>query len=206
MGKKIPQSATENMNWCFCTSVYDLENLPQATIPEVAVWGRSNVGKSSLINGLSGTNNMAKTSNTPGRTQALNFFIVNQSFYLVDMPGYGYAKAPKSLVESWNLLVIKYLTERSNLRKIYLLIDSRHGIKKNDIEKMCLLDNCGVAYQIVLTKIDKISKSQQNEWQELLPKELAKHPAASAEIILTSYNNSQTFKLVWANILESIIG
>ncbi|MES0880373.1 ribosome biogenesis GTP-binding protein YihA/YsxC [Roseibium sp. SCP14] len=167
--------------WDFLTSVTDMANLPDAAGTEIAFAGRSNVGKSSLINALTGRKGLARTSSTPGRTQMLNFFVAPETpLSIVDMPGYGYAQAPKELVDAWTKLVFSYLRGRPNLRRVILLIDSRHGIKKNDLEAMDLLDKAAVVYQIVLTKSDKIKPPQLErlieETQGLLAKRVAAHP------------------------------
>ncbi|MET1413688.1 ribosome biogenesis GTP-binding protein YihA/YsxC [Roseibium sp. HPY-6] len=168
-------------SWDFLTSVTDMSNLPEAAGTEIAFAGRSNVGKSSLINALTGRKGLARTSSTPGRTQMLNFFVAPETpLTIVDMPGYGYAQAPKELVEAWTKLVFSYLRGRPNLRRVILLIDSRHGIKKNDLETMDLLDKAAVVYQVVLTKSDKIKPTQLarlvNDTQAMLAKRVAAHP------------------------------
>lgn len=173
--------------WDFLTSVTDMSNLPEAAGTEIAFAGRSNVGKSSLINALTGRKGLARTSSTPGRTQMLNFFVAPDTpLTIVDMPGYGYAQAPKDMVEAWTRLVFSYLRGRPNLRRVILLIDSRHGIKANDLEAMELLDKAAVVYQVVLTKCDKIKPTQLarlvTETQAILAKRVAAHP----EIIATS--------------------
>lgn len=167
--------------WEFLTSVTDMSNLPPAAGAEIAFAGRSNVGKSSLINALTGRKGLARTSATPGRTQMLNFFVAPDTpLTIVDMPGYGYAQAPKELVEAWTALVFSYLRGRPNLRRVILLIDSRHGIKKNDLETMDLLDKAAVVYQVVLTKSDKIKPTQLTrliaDTQAALLKRVAAHP------------------------------
>ncbi len=167
--------------WDFLTSVTDMSNLPDVNETEIAFAGRSNVGKSSLINALTGRKGLARTSSTPGRTQMLNFFIAPDTpLTIVDMPGYGYAQAPKEMVDAWTALVFSYLRGRPNLRRVILLIDSRHGIKKNDLEAMDLLDRAAVVYQVVLTKADKIKPPQLTrliaDTQALLTKRVAAHP------------------------------
>lgn len=161
------------------TGAATIEALPDTSVPEVAFVGRSNVGKSSLLNALTGQATLARTSHTPGRTQQLNFFSVpDGSLRLVDLPGYGYAKAAKGAVKSWNKLIRNYLEFRPNLRHVYILIDSRHGLKEGDQEVMELLDGMGVAYQIILTKADKIKKEQMEKVVAATEAALKKHPAA----------------------------
>ncbi|WP_420335667.1 ribosome biogenesis GTP-binding protein YihA/YsxC [Roseibium sp.] len=167
--------------WDFLTSVTDMSNLPDAAGTEIAFAGRSNVGKSSLINALTGRKGLARTSSTPGRTQMLNFFVAPDTpLTIVDMPGYGYAQAPKELVDAWTNLVFSYLRGRPNLRRVILLVDSRHGIKKNDLDTMALLDRAAVVYQVVLTKSDKIKPPQLarliSETEAALAKRVAAHP------------------------------
>lgn len=167
--------------WDFLTSVTDMSNLPDAAGTEIAFAGRSNVGKSSLINALTGRKGLARTSSTPGRTQMLNFFVAPDTpLTIVDMPGYGYAQAPKELVDAWTDLVFSYLRGRPNLRRVILLVDSRHGIKKNDLDAMALLDRAAVVYQVVLTKSDKIKPPQLarlvSETEAALAKRVAAHP------------------------------
>jgi len=164
----------------------DLESLPPATLPEIAFAGRSNVGKSSLVNALTGRKTLAKASNTPGRTREINFFLLAESLMLVDLPGYGYAKAPKKDVARWTRLVKDYLAGRPNLRRVCLLIDSRHGIKDVDIEIMGMLDKAAVNYQIILTKTDKIKASELAQITEAAYAALKRHPAAHPQILVTS--------------------
>ena len=145
----------------FLLGVARLEQLPEDRLPEVAFAGRSNVGKSSLLNALTGRKALARTSNTPGRTQQLNFFEVAGRLMLVDMPGYGYAKAPKPVIDAWTRLIKDYLRGRVGLRRLYLLIDARHGVKPIDRDIMDLLESSAVVFQVILTKADKAKQVQQ---------------------------------------------
>ncbi len=173
--------------WTFVKSVVGLDHLPTGERIEIAFAGRSNVGKSSLLNALIAHKGMARTSNTPGRTQELNFFRPdNADMYLVDMPGYGFAKAPKDKVDVWTALVKDYLRGRQELARVFLLIDSRHGIKTTDHEIMELLDTSAVSYQIVLTKSDKINPYQLAEVMDETSAAASKHPAAYPLILATS--------------------
>ncbi len=151
----------------FVKGAVSLETLPTADRPEVAFAGRSNVGKSSLLNALTGRNSLARTSNTPGRTQELNYFLMGQEMeqasYMVDLPGYGYARIERKKVEAWTRLVKNYLRGRPNLRRVLLLIDSRHGLKENDREIMKMLDDAAVNYQLVLTKLDKLKVAEREK-------------------------------------------
>jgi GTP-binding protein len=170
----------------FMLSVAGLPQLPATELPEVAFVGRSNVGKSTLINALTSRNGLAKTSNTPGRTQQLNFFNLGGHIILVDLPGYGYAKVPKEMVDKWVRLLKKYLAGRPQLRRVYVLVDARHGLKESDVDMMNLLDKTAVTYQVVLTKTDKIKQSEQQKRQREITDALAKRPAAYPLIMLTS--------------------
>ena len=172
----------------FLKSAPELKFLPEPTVPEIAFAGRSNVGKSSLLNRLTNRNGLARTSNTPGRTQELNFFDVGApvQFRLVDMPGYGFAKAPKDLARRWRYLVNDYLRGRVVLKRALVLIDSRHGIKDVDREVIAMLDAAAVSYRIVLTKADKVKASELAAVQAGTEAEARRHPAAHPEVIATS--------------------
>ena len=160
--------------------------LPPETLPEIAFAGRSNVGKSSLVNALTGRRVLARISNTPGRTRQLNFFDLGGALMLVDLPGYGYAEASKIAVKRWTGSVRRYLQNRAALRRVCLLIDSRHGIKDVDRPLLDMLDHAAVSYQIVLTKIDKLGPTALAETAARVSAELASHTAAHPEILLTS--------------------
>ena len=170
----------------FVKGVVAMSGLPAADRPEVCFAGRSNVGKSSLINALTGRKSIARASNTPGRTQEINYFALGSHDYLVDLPGYGYANAPLAKVEKWQKLLKQYLSGRATLRRAFVLIDSRHGIKTVDNDIMSLLDSAAVTFQCVLTKVDKIKQSEQDAVLTQVRARLAAHPAAFPELILTS--------------------
>lgn len=170
----------------FVKGVVHMDGLPPADRPEVCFAGRSNVGKSSLINALTGRKGIARASNTPGRTQEINYFALGEHGYLVDLPGYGFAKAPLAVVAKWQALLKKYLSGRTTLRRAFCLIDSRHGIKPVDHEIMTLLDRSAVPFQVVLTKTDKLGPNALPPVIEQVQAELQKHPAAYPELIITS--------------------
>ncbi|MCW1931807.1 ribosome biogenesis GTP-binding protein YihA/YsxC [Pararhodobacter zhoushanensis] len=170
----------------FVKGVVSMEGLPPADRLEICFAGRSNVGKSSLINALTGRKSLARTSNTPGRTQEINFFDVGEKLYLVDLPGYGFAEAPVAVVRQWQALLKSYLAGRSTLRRAFVLIDMRHGVKKVDEEILDLLNKSAVPFQVVLTKADKIGLAQQEQTLAQVRTALAKHPAAFPELLVTS--------------------
>ncbi|MCR6629961.1 MAG: ribosome biogenesis GTP-binding protein YihA/YsxC [Magnetospirillum sp.] len=186
----------------FLRGVASLTGLPDIGMPEVAFAGRSNVGKSSLINALCGRSTVARTSNTPGRTQELNFFDVSGRLVLVDMPGYGFAKAPKDKVDAWKRLVNGYLRGRPTLRRCMVLVDSRHGLKDVDREMMTMLDKAAVVYQVVLTKTDKLNASELATVQKRTMDEIVTHVAAHPTLILTSSEKGLGIPELRAEILQ----
>ena len=175
-------------DWQFFWASPSIETLPPMAGTEVAFAGRSNVGKSSLINALTGRNALARTSHTPGRTQELIFFEgpERSGFRLVDMPGYGYASAPKARVASWTALIHKYLQGRSTLARVYMLVDARHGFKEVDLDVLKTLDKSAVSYQLVLTKADQVKPAELESCAAATTAALAKHPAAFPEVLTTS--------------------
>ncbi|WP_397592048.1 ribosome biogenesis GTP-binding protein YihA/YsxC [Sphingorhabdus sp.] len=190
----------------FLKSAPKLEFLPEPTVPEIAFAGRSNVGKSSLINALVNRNNLARASNTPGRTQELNFFDVGDpaAFRIVDMPGYGYAKAPIKTVQQWRYLINDYLRGRVVLKRVFVLIDSRHGIKEVDHDIMSMLDSAAISYRIVLTKTDKIKASDLAAVETDTMTKLRKHVAAYPDLSVTSAEKRGGIEDLRAAVLEAV--
>ena len=197
-----------NASWRFVAGAPTMSALPPEGPIEVAFAGRSNVGKSSLINALTRQKGLARTSNTPGRTQHLNFFVPDlpdqsvPELAIVDMPGYGYAKAPKAQVEAWTQLIKAYLRGRSRLRRVFVLIDARHGIKANDKDMLGLLDQAAVSYQIVLTKTDKVKGAAREQLMSETAAAIAKRPAAHPEILATSSEKDSGLEELRAIISE----
>lgn len=190
----------------FMLSAVSLETLPPPRLPEVCFAGRSNVGKSSLINALTNRKGLARASNTPGRTRELNYFNIDERLHVVDLPGYGYAKASKSDIARWTQLTRQFLRGRANLRRVFLLIDSRHGLKPTDLELMDMLDETAVTYQLILTKIDKLKKGEADKVYKRTLKAITKRPAAFPDIITTSSEKKTGIDMLRAEIETLALG
>lgn len=186
----------------FVLGVAGLDQLPDSDRPEVAFAGRSNVGKSTLVNALTGRKTLAKTSNTPGRTQQLNYFDLGGRLYLVDMPGYGYAKVSKKQRDEWNKMIRKYLRGRPSLRCVLILVDSRHGLKDSDIELMKMLDEAAVSYRMVLTKADKVKDQDLEKVSADINEKIKKRAAAFPEFSVTSAQKGTGIEELRAVIAE----
>ena len=184
----------------FLKGVVAMSGLPPADRLEVCFAGRSNVGKSSLINALTGRKGLARASNTPGRTQEINYFTCGPDLFLVDLPGYGFAEAPVAVVEKWQRLLKSYLQGRQTLRRAFVLIDHRHGVKKVDEEIMTLLDQAAVTFQVVLTKEDKVKPKDRAKILDQVRKALSTHPAAYPELIVTSSDKGDGIPTLRATI------
>ena len=195
VGRKMFAGETE-----FVKGVVAMSGLPDADRPEVCFAGRSNVGKSSLINALTGRKGLARASNTPGRTQEINYFTVGESHFLVDLPGYGYANAPLPVVEKWQRLLKSYLRGRVTLRRAFVLVDARHGVKAVDEEIMALLSSSAVTFQCVMTKTDKLKKGDLDKVLAQVREKLSKHPAAYPELVLTSSEKGEGIETLRAII------
>ncbi len=184
----------------FVKGVVAMSGLPPADRLEVCFAGRSNVGKSSLINALTGRKNLARASNTPGRTQEINYFALGDSRHLVDLPGYGYAEAPVAIVAKWQALLKQFLQGRATLRRAFVLIDTRHGVKAVDEEILTLLDKSAVTFQVVMTKADKVNRETREANIAQVMGALARHPAAYPEIIVTSSEKGEGIETLRATI------
>lgn len=184
----------------FLKGVVAMDGLPPADRPEVCFAGRSNVGKSTLINAMTGRKALARASNTPGRTQEINYFTCGESHYLVDLPGYGFANAPVAVVRQWQALLKQYLSGRATLRRAFVLVDARHGIKPVDEEIMALLDSAAVTFQCVLTKTDKINAATRDRVLDQVRVKLAPHPAAFPELIVTSAETGEGIATLRATV------
>lgn len=195
VGRKMFAGETD-----FVKGVVAMDGLPEADRPEVCFAGRSNVGKSSLINALTGRKGLARASNTPGRTQEINYFTVGESHYLVDLPGYGYANAPVPVVEKWQRLLKNYLRGRVTLRRAFVLVDARHGIKPVDEEIMALLASAAVTFQCVMTKTDKLKKGELDTVLVQVRSKLQQFPSAYPEMVLTSSEKGEGIETLRAII------
>lgn len=186
----------------FVVGAASIEALPKPGLPEVAFAGRSNVGKSSLLNTLTARGGLAHVSKTPGRTQQLNYFNLNQKMFLVDMPGYGYAAVGKKIVAGWNRLILDYLKGRASLRRVCVLIDSRHGLKDVDLEVMDMLNEAAVSFQIVLTKADEPKPDELQTRIDEITAALKKHPAAYPEVMSTSSRTGEGISELRSVLME----
>lgn len=186
----------------FLLGAAGLDQIPESSLPEIAFAGRSNVGKSSLVNALTGRKTLARTSHTPGRTQQVNFFDLGARLMMADMPGYGYARAPKAEVEKWTRLVNAYLKGRQQLLRVLVLIDARHGLKEVDHKVMKMLDTSAVSYQVVLTKVDKVKPGPLEKLLEKTRGELSRHVAAHPIIRCTSSAKKQGIEELRAEIMR----
>ncbi len=183
----------------------EIDGLPPDREAEVCFIGRSNVGKSSLINALFERRNLARTSKTPGRTQELNFFSLGESSYIVDLPGYGYAKASKDKRSDWQALIKSYIAERRSLKRVFTLVDARHGLKDNDREFFSFLDTYAVNYQIILTKIDKVKKTEMPTLLEQINSKIEEHPACNPEFLISSAIKKSGIREI-RDVMFSILG
>ena len=188
----------------FIAGAGDLASIPALGLPEIAIVGRSNVGKSTLINALTNRNSLARTSSSPGHTRQVNFFNLRDLITLVDLPGYGYARASKTQIRGWTNLIYTYLSGRAQLLRVYLLLDSRHLLKDTDIKIMKMLDDKAVTYQIVLTKTDKATKTEITNLRAQIDASFKSHPALFAEIIETSSANKTGIGLLRESIVSLI--
>jgi GTP-binding protein len=191
----------------FLKSAPQLQHLPEPTAPEIAFAGRSNVGKSSLINAVTNRSKLARASNTPGRTQELNYFDVGRPlvFRLVDMPGYGFAEAPRDMVKRWRFLINDYLRGRQVLKRALVLVDARHGLKDVDRDVMTMLDDAAVSYHLVLTKSDKVKPTELAATIEAIRVEAGRHPAAHPLILPTSSETGQGIAELRTAIMEAVL-
>ncbi len=185
----------------FLAGVTNSNEIPLFDLPEVAFWGKSNVGKSSLINAILGRKLVARVSRTPGRTKQLNFFSIDKNIIFVDLPGYGYAKVSKQEIKSWKELIKKYFATRSRLRRVFLLIDIRHKLRDHDLESMDLLDELAISYQIIFTKSDKKERDIAS-WDEVFVDLCKKHSALFPEFLMTSSESKQGIEELRANIIS----
>lgn len=185
----------------FAIGAMHIDDVPAIReLPEIAFMGISNVGKSSLVNALTGRKTLARTSSNPGHTRQVNFFLLRDKMYLVDLPGYGFARASKQEINRWNRLIKDYLQGRPNLKRVFLLLDIRRGIKESDHKMMDFLDECAVSYQIVFTKVDKIGKKEAEDIIKKCQKEMARHPALLSEFFMTSSVSGKNIKEIRAEI------